>query len=245
MPSYVIRSLEFGYNDEFQYVLMPGGLQGVYHDETEAKQQWQTLEIRALREQDLGDIEQFSPCAYFSSENRIQFNNYIKNIIGESILVEEDDGVYAEMETYLPEVLTDEQVLKAGEISGMKFYTLAIFEDQPVFYAIWIFNKQEYLHELESEMIYYFDSYQQALDASKEEIHSILADLEIEGSLEELSNQPDVLESFIKNNSEIEYTDNVLSIQYLDDEDAIAFNALLKNPIFEIHSLDLKQIENL
>jgi hypothetical protein len=253
--TYIIRKVAYHYSDEYLYVHTLGGIQHVYQSEAEAKQKLQALESKAFRVLDLGDIEQLSPCGYHNKfkQQREALDQYLREILGESLFHKSghDDSLYMVLGTYLPNSLTDEQIMRIREISGIKFHELGEFEDEVIFYTIWITRTQKFYSAdagRYGESIYFFNSYEEAIEGAKELFSAFLWGKSLEGTLEELTEQPSILMSLISQSNALRYDPKKASLEIahgLRGEELISLNALLRQPIFEIRTIPLSEAEKI
>ena len=156
-----------------------------------------------------------------------------------------------EMDTYLPNHLTDEQIMQIREITGIKFHELAVFEDEAVFYGIWITRAKEFYSAKSGhygEATYFFNSHHQAMEYAKKWLQSSLLDKPLKGQLEQLTEQPSILMSLINQSNSLKYDPKnaILEIHYcLQGEELISLNALLKQPLFEIRTISLSEAKKI
>lgn len=248
--TYVIRKIAFHYSDEYLYVNTIGGIEQVFDNKEEAEAEWFRLEREAFEEQDLGDIEQFSPCSGKHSKEVKVFNEFIKSKTGQDIAVIENDFVYCEMDTFLPEGLSDSDILHIREITGVKFYELAEFDGSPSFYGIWLkkpFVKNEgYLNY--NGAPYFYNSREEALTEVKRKNAEILGSTKkIDISIEDLTETPVLFQSFVESSKNIKYNfdEKCLEIGYLNDDELVTLNGLLKNPCFEIREISYDEVKDI
>lgn len=253
--TYIIRKVAYHYSDEYLYVHALGGIQHVYQDEAEAKRKLQALESQAFRTLDLGDIEQLSPCGRVNKfkQQREALDQYLREILGESLFHKSDygDGLYMALDTYLPNYITDEQIMRIREISGIKFHELGEFEDEVVFYAIWVTKTQE-LYSANAGgyegSIYFFNTHDEAMEGAKELLLYFLGGASLKGTLEELTEQPSILMSLIFQSNTLRYDPKKAILEIagvLRGEELISLNALLRQPIFEIRTIPLSEAEKI
>lgn len=253
--TYIIRKVAYHYSDEYLYVHTLGGIQDIYHDELQAKQKLQGLESQQFKALDLGDIEQLSPCGYPNTfkQQRELLDQYLQQILGKSLFHKNsyDGRLHMEMGTYLPNHFTDEQIMQIREITGIKFYELAVFEDEVVFYGIWITQAKEFYRAEGGgygESSYFFNSYEQAMAYIKESLPDFIWDKPLQGKLEDLTEQPSILMSLIDQSDSLKYDPKnaILEIDYrLQGEELISLNAILKQPIFEIRTISLSDAKKI
>lgn len=261
---YVIRKIAYYYSDEFWFVNAPGGIEHVYYDEAEARQRLQELECPMFREQDLGDIEQLC-CDYNEryTQQREALDQYLKEILGESLLTRDDeyDDLYMEMETYLPQQVSDEQIMQIRAISGVKFYDLSVFEDEAFFYAIWLPGSHTFYSTgdtSEGDSIYFFNTHEEAIERVQNLRWEFSVPgtelIELPGTLAELSEQPAILQSLIQQHDSLIYDEQTAVLTFHcgpirdlpgDTDEFVMLNALLKQPFFEICTISLAEAEQI
>ena len=249
--TYVIRKVAYQYNDNHLYTKQLGAIEIAFTDEDEALLTLWELECTAFREADLGRFERFCGSAgvgAFQSE-RQAVDRYLRGIFGRTVFTSFSNGnLYAPLGTQLPAEITDEQILHIRDLIGMKFYDLWVFDDEATFYGIWLPRKEMFFSEAMGKYgtsIYFFNTYDAALAAVKVRYSSFIwyGDPLI-GSLEELSDQPLLLQSLIEQHDGLIYRRKKRHL-YLHwrgvGEAFVALNALLKQPVFEIRPISLDQ----
>lgn len=263
---YVIRKIAYQYSDEFWFVNAPGGIEHVYYDEAEARQRLQELECPMFRDLDLGNIEQLSPCGCSQQfrQQREALDRYLKETLGKSLFTYDDryDDLYMEMHIYLPQQVSDEQIMQIRAISGVKFYDLSVFEDEACFYAIWLPQNNAFYSTGnfgEGYAIYFFNTHEEALERAQSvrwglSMPGAEPPVELPGTLAELSEQPAILQSLIQQHDSLIYDEQqaVLTfhcgpIRHLphDKDEFIMLNALLRQPFFEIRTISLAEAEQI
>lgn len=249
--TYVIRKIAYFYSDEYYYEARVGGITKIYHDEAAAQQALTKLETARFRSLDFGDIEQTSPCGRPQKyrADREQLHQYFLTTFGQSIFTHDPqwDRLYVDMQTYLPDSMTDEQIMKIRDISKIRFYELSAYEEPEVhFYAIWLVQENKFLQvEIgqDDNAIYFFNSYDEALEGI-EELRYKFERVTLKGRLEELSYQPSLLRSLIEGNKAFNYNEAEGSLAFtynMEVKDLIALNALLKEPIYGIRTIPLEE----
>ena len=253
--TYVIRKVAYHYSDEYLYVHTLGGIHRVYHDHTEALRELQALESEAFRSTDFGNIEQFSPCGSWTSHHhqRVALDRYLREHFGSSFL-QQDDGrpqLAVEPDSYLPEGITDEQIMQIRELTGVRFHELGVFEDEVVFYGIWL-SRENRFYSVDvgefGESVYFFNTYDEANEGVKKLLAYALWGRVIEGTLEELTDQPSMLQSLTERSQALEYDRQrgVLRLSsFGNGEELLMLNALLRQPLFEIRAIPLDVAEQI
>jgi hypothetical protein len=249
--TYVIRKLAFFYSDEYYFVERQDGIVDTFNDEQEARQTLAELEVPLLRRLDFGNIEQMVQRGIFQEE-RAALAQYFQSLSLPAIVAhyEPTGELYIRSQTYLPESLTDEQVMHIREITGVRLYELSVFEGEVVFYGIWLPREQKFLQAEEEEygtVVYFFNTYEEALDGVRQHRFRLQRD-KLVGTIDTLTEQPALFKSFIEENWAVHYDSEAGYVEignmfgYAADtgDTLIAFNALLKEPLFEIRAIPLE-----
>lgn len=251
---YVLRELAFMYDDECYYTDRVGGIVGQYTDEVEARAGKVTLEIDRLRMFPLSEYQQFFNANRYQ-KNTQALHNYLSNLLDEQIVDyhEEWDGYRIKRDIYLPSSLTQEQIIKFMDIMDIEFYELMTFDDpDPVYYILWI-PRLGHPIQLEIDYSYRGDGTPKDISPvfyeSREKAHqSIYQDswlfnqIPFEDSFENLSEQPELLKSYVEGKDSFKVVDGKLSLNYdLISEEIVGLNALLKEPLFELRTISLEE----
>ncbi len=132
----------------------------------------------------------------------------------------------------------------------MQKFQLVKFEHEVKFYGLWSVKNQQWLQEhdeFSASLVYVEEQ-----DQLKNKVEAIFADydyaeINLEGSLEELSNHPVLLQALIATESGLSYdeTKKVLTIGEWEDVALYAINPLLKQPLFEIKEISLEEIQTI
>lgn len=245
--SFVIRKIAFLYNDEYSEVHTLGGIEQVFSDEEEALKALIRLERAAFEQVDLSTLEQFA--GYVRDLVTVdQFNQYHQRRFGYEI-IKINEHEMCERDTYLPKNLTDEDIFEIREISGIKFYDLAEFTGEPVFWGIWKraphFSNPGFVNYCDAPL--FFNTVENAREVAMSRLQEIFSEILIKGQLAELSDNPAILQSFIENSQNLNYNPETmhLSTRYLSLEEAQVLNELLKDQVFEIKALELAEVESI
>lgn len=241
---YVIRQNAFHYSDEYLYFQLMGVVVGdVFNDYHEAHSALMDLEREAYLQTDLGDVEPFSRC---SSGVGMQIKHYFEKELRLEILKTNERGhISAETGTFLPQTITNEQIDKIRSLSGLKFYELITFEDEPQFFGIWE-NSPFYRHSGfigVDDSVYFYNSY---IEAYNEAPKTSPNETKIKGKLEDITDMPVILKTLISNSNSISYdeVEEVLTIKKAQNEEWASLCTLLKNKPFEIRLLSLEDVQN-
>lgn len=241
MSSYVLRSYCFGYNDENFYVC--GWQVGeIFSDKEKAEVSYRELQLAYLRQLDLSEHE-----SVFNGDQKYlqKIDRYLHEKTGKNVL----EGDYVDSQRELHTELSDDDLFAFGEFADMRAYKLIEFDDEPVFYALFDPREDEYVK-------YYDESFEGPVYGnSQDEINELIAeyaedmDWEAHGSVQELSDNPVLLQQLIDSSKGIKYENSEKRL-YLDDpnvSNVAAVNDLLRKPIFEIREMNtqaIKQLEN-
>jgi hypothetical protein len=234
---YVIRQVAYEYTDEYYYIASPGTIQSVCTDRKAAEDELARLEHEAFSKWEMfgSEMEEFSPCSENSGQSDWQaLHEYLNTEVGESFFEETEQGLSV-TSRFLSRAVTPEQVLRIREISGVRFHELSVFDsEEPEFFAVWIDPKAEYLGA--DGAAFFYESYDAALAAAGESLTDLFCDLEVRGSLEELSSQPAALRTMIEaveDEGNLSYDEGTrtLTVRYLTDEEATALNTLRVEPL--------------
>lgn len=246
---YVVRELAFMYNDESHYTGQPGGIIGHYNDETSARAEINKRSISLMKIVPLAEYDQF-----FNPDpaDMQTLRAYLAPILDEEIMdYYKQWGQYRiKQQIYLPQTLTDEQVIKMMEIMKISFFELLEFEDvEPVFYIMWI---PRLGHPLQMEIDYsfrgdpkeispiFYETREKLFDAI-DDYRFLFLSIPIDNTFEELSDTPGLLESYVQDKQSFKVQDGKLKLNYVKREEIIGFNALLKEPLFEVRTISLAE----
>lgn len=247
MPAtFVIRKIAYHYSDEYLYVHTPGSIENIFSSKEEAYKKWHELERERLEEVDLGDTEQLSPCSREYLKEALEFKAYWKRKFNEEIVqIDEYGNVYCERDTRLPKDLSDQEIEEIRDVLKLNFYEITEYENAPAFYAIWLKDKMKYHEYLGTP--YFYSTYIQALEAVKSKMNDLLEKKEIKGTLREISHSPLLLQSLINHSNTISYDKDkkLLTTNYINQNEAIALNELLKDKLFEIKEIPMSMVENI
>ncbi|MEM7799639.1 MAG: hypothetical protein AAF633_10650 [Chloroflexota bacterium] len=250
---WVVREIAYRYDDNFYYVNAPGGIHDVYSDEADAYIAMWELECNRWRKTDLKDYQSFS----FSSEEdahsiRAILDEFCLKNLGYTLSKQwqETDYYHIPRGTYLPDWITDDQILELRELTGLTFFDVWEFADEPSFYGIWLLRSGEFLDEdmgKYGRSIYFFNSHDEAIQEAVKRINYVVdyQRFPLKGNLEELSDQPLILSSLIAQSDLLTYhaEKKILNSQWRVPqfgETMVALNALLKEPFFEIRTISLE-----
>ncbi|MCH7384952.1 hypothetical protein MMP71_14000 [Acinetobacter dispersus] len=242
MTTYVIRAKYFGYNDEVFYVA-GNRIANVFEDKAQAEAAYKKLEIDGARDFALYEVE-----SLFDADEGLlkQLDDFVFSRCGEHVC---EDGDISD--DVLPESLSDEDTFEFIQLAGMQKFQLVQFEHEARFYALWSVKKQQWVEEHDE----FFASlaYADQPEQLKTNVGTIFADydygdIQLKGSLDELSDQPVLLQAMITAQPGLKYDQKsqILTIMQGWEEEALyAVNPLLKQPLFEIKEIELEEIQRI
>lgn len=235
---YVIRHNNFAYNDEWFLTddATAGRITAVYTDKAEAEQAYKSLIVDALYNEaelsqyDIGNGEA-------ADETYEKLDAFLLEKTGEAF----------DAET-LPEMSADD-AFEFAKLSGILCYQLIEFDDSKPQYAIWINAEESYMDHYDTGSIL-FDSNPDFIEGSDCDWYFLSRmDQTLQGSLADLSDSPEILQVFLKNTAGVSFDAQkqtlVINGNGSDYQTIKALNALLKQPLFELHTLSLEQIQEL
>ncbi|MBH2002860.1 MAG: hypothetical protein I8H98_11460 [Moraxellaceae bacterium] len=242
MTTYVIREKYFGYNDEVFYA-SGNRIASIFDHKEQAELTYKQLEINGARNFALYEVE-----SLFDADEALlkQLDDFVFSRCGEHIYQEGE--VSREM---LPESLSDEDTFQFIQLADMHKFQLVKFENEAKFYALWSVKQQKWVEEHDE----FFASlaYADQPEQLKTNVGTIFADydygdIQLKGSLEELSDQPILLQAMITAQSSLKYdqkSQTLIIMQGWEEEGLYAVNPLLKQPLFEIKEIELEEIQRI
>lgn len=242
MAKYVIRQYQFGYNDECYYVSGSNILK-VYDNEPDANDAFRKLEIAHIRN---AELHEQSSLWDLSGDELKPLNDFVESKVGKKLFAEE----HPDYNDSVPASLSDDDVLKLGEMAGIQGYKLVSFENEPVFYAIWILDGDEEgwykIYDEDSTSLVYSESRDETIKNVGDLAYDYWYEKKIKGSLEELSDSPSLLSSFLEKTKRIKFVEkekkSFIKMKSEKGADICSLNELLKRPLFEIKELSIDQV---
>ena len=234
---YVIRSHQFGYNDECYYVC-GSRIDTVYTDKKQAETAYKSLQVKYIRNTQLSDEG-----SIFDAEAGLieKLNDFVFEKTGVYLCDKNSD--YLEYDASLPTVLSDDEVFEFGKLADISGYQLVAFNEKAIFYALWDTEEQDFLHDYDEgyEGLSYAHTEAKALVGLEDWIYNKDWDskLKLKGSLEKLSGSPILLQQLIESNKRMSYQveKSRLVVKKTKVKDLVALNALLSQPLFEVREL--------
>ena len=242
---YVIRRFEFAYNDEY-YLANEGNLgsvDSIYDNLDEAEAALKKLNAEALRAGIDSDLCNYQPFCEDPDDLIEQLNQFCIERCGQSFDLND-----------FPAELSDDDVCEIAKIAGLEAYRLLTVDTAQTYYAFWMNIPHPFTQELHylcdyGVTVFYSNNVESML--RKSDVKHALQDLfpeSFNGSLEELSDSPHLLQSLIDQNPYgFTYQSSTLTTnnRYVGVEKLMALNALLKNPVCEIRELTFEQASKL
>jgi hypothetical protein len=121
---YVIRQASFQYDDYLHFGAMGAIISDIFSDYDEAHNHLLNLERDMYLSMDLSIIEPFSSqSSNYDIDKMANLKYYFDTELGLEILnVGEYGRIFAESDSFLPANITNEQIEKIRDLSGLKFY---------------------------------------------------------------------------------------------------------------------------
>ena len=243
MPGkYIIKEYQWGYNDETFYT-EGGALHSMYTTESEAHSATIQLERVHWKRMDLHETH-----VLFNGDNAVlaKLKSLVKHKLGKDFDIESGNRG-----SYVPQELSDEDFLHFLDIADLRAYKIIETEDEPVFWAIWLSEDEEYLRAGEHEGLIFSESIDELKAELSEDPWALTYIAEeseaLTGSLESLSKTPRILQELIATSEAISYDESANAL-FIDEDDIdahFAVNELLTNPLFEVRKLHPEQIQAL
>lgn len=241
MATYVIRAKYFGYNDEVFYAA-GNRITNIFDNKQQAEVAYKQLEVNSARDFALHEIDSLFDV---DEAHLKELDNFVFSRCGEHIY---EDGDLSD--DVLPEKLNDDDTFEFIQLAEMQKYQLVQFDHEVEFYGLWSTKKQQWVEE--HDECFASLVYSENLEKLKNKVNHIFADYDyssipLEGSLEDLSEQPVLLKALIVAESGLDYDENkkILTIGYRQKEALYAVNPLLKQPLFEIKQIALEEIQRI
>lgn len=239
---YALRANYFGYNDETFYVA-GNRLQKIYDDSDIAQMALFALEMESARQFELHEIDSFFNAAdgFIEKMDAFVFERCGQHIVEDGEVIEDT----------IPEALNDADTVEFVRMIGMNSYQIIEVAADQKFYTLWLTGSAQYAlsHDESGSFLLYAQNPQQLLDQQLEDImYTLDEQLTIDGSLEQLSDSPILLQAAIDSQKNLKYNSakQQLKICKQDPKALRAVHDLLKTPLYEIrtHSLaELMQLE--
>jgi hypothetical protein len=235
---YVIRHNDFAYNDEWYMTseVTLGAIKAVYADQAEADQAYKELVVNALYENQM--------------DNYCVGNGYLSNTQYQALnaFVLEKTSTKFNNHANIPKFNFDD-AFEFAKLSELIHYQLLEIDDIKTYYVIWLNKRQKYFANGLSSQNENFVGI-----GWSDKQYSWLFEYEFEDIINQpihsLTDSPILLEQFLNNASAIYYDKDqkmVTGVHFseLEFSELKAFNALLKQPIFEIRQISLEELAEL
>lgn len=235
---YVIRHNNFAYNDEWFLTddATAGRITAVYTDKAEAEQAYKTLIVDAL-------YNEYELSQYDIGNGEADDETYEKI---EAFILEKT-GKPFDSET-LPE-MSEDDAFEFARLSSILCYQLIEFDDSKPHYALWINAEESYMDHYDTGSILFDHDPDFIEDSDCDWYFLSRIEQTLQGNLADLSDSPEILQAFLQNAAGISFDAQQQALAINGNgsnyQTIKALNALLKQPLFEIHSLTLEQIQAL
>lgn len=234
---YVIRRIDFSYNDEYYQTNHPhsGAIKQVFQDKNEAEHAFKALVIEELEQVDLEMYDYGFGDADESTYEAVEA--FVLEKTGEEY--DKDDGI--------PELEADD-LFEFAKLTGIIHYEILEVEENQKYYVIWL-NQAGYMTDYDTGHIMY-GTHENFIENHELSWH-FLAQLpsSLQGSLADLSDAPQLLEQVINKSTHFSYDEAQTCLNIDANRLGYAliaeFNALLKQPLFEIQVKSLDQLQSL
>lgn len=243
MTTYVIRENSFFYDDSYD-AYEGSRIASYFTDRAAAEAEYKRLEIEATRyiilwnQETLWNAQEaFEPELKFLKE----LDAFVFSCCGQHLL--EDGRVKIE----LPENMQDDDIFEFVQRAGIQKYEIFEFEEESMFYAIWLNYEEEWVqNERETGTYLIYGISEEAIwqEANCGYCINNPEDFIFNGQLECISDAPILLHSVLQQRKSIQYDEKnqKITIGKYDIDDILAINPLLKKPIFEVKALSLQQV---
>lgn len=241
---YVIRENRFFYDDSYD-AYEGSKIACHFTDRAEAEAEYKRLEIEATRYIILWNQETLRNAqAAFEPELKFlkELDAFVFSCCGQRLL---EDG---QLKIELPENMQDNDIFEFVKRAGIQKYDLLEFEDETVFYGIWLHHQQDWLKR-DQETGWYL-MYDLSEEKLFEKIHDGYFmtfsehDFVYEGVIEDMTDSPILFKKVLNELQWTKYdeTEQKLKIRGSGIYDIKMLNPLLKNPIFEVKTLSLAEV---
>lgn len=246
---YIVRTNSYNYNDENYYIESSGDVIGVFTDRQQAIAACNKANVTMLGEFD--NLNDF----IFSSGNEERKYNWLRNFYQQNFSIELDNSEpdFIEGEVPVPEAATDAQLLEIINNLDIRFCQVFEFDDTPQMvelkYNPQFWGKQQYDPLIgESGRSFYF-SEKEALEYSQEGLSAAFYEVVpgLKGHLAQLSNAPEILNSFLERSKALTYDEQNLCIKLREGVygvEADELNALIDLLIVKPYTVEVYNLED-
>lgn len=257
--TYIIRKYNYQYNDVYNEFECEGDIEYVSNNYEEAYATWYARELKALRTAELNHVEILGITDDDAlAISKQELHEYMQINFGISLFrFLNADNTPEWFWIEMPESATDEQLWEIRRITGMRFYSLTTFDETDSFYTIGVkkplvtWEEGAYPPHEKGLVTYngeimFFNSPEDAMNSLGQFIRSCI----IPGTLEELSDMPEVLRQLIHmNESMLRYDETTQKLfvsiphRQTDNSSMILGQVfqLLKEPLVTLHRMSLEE----
>ena len=247
--SWAVNVYTFGYDGEAHYV-NGKELQKTFTSSAEAKTYFKKLQLSYLREIDLSD----QSIVWNADQSYIEkIDGFVFEATGEHVFPTGDtDG-----DNFLPDTMSDEDVLEFAEISGINVGEIVEFEGAPLFYVPWNrMTDKPFIDFDEDFPLLIFDKSQkkmlkranEATMESDDIPRNDVGDILLRGSIQQLGTNAEELQSLVETSKDLDFdtSSELLSVKSrISAKKFMALNDLLRNPIYEVKEMNEEELEEL
>lgn len=239
---YVIRSNDFGYNDEWHQTdwVTQGSIHTIYNDRDEAEQAYKHLVVDTFY--NIEGIGQYSVGNGDLSDTEYQaLDDFLLEKTGHDFEYFADEDAFPSLDL--------DDAFKLAQLSGILHYQLIEVDATQPNYVIWLNQDEAYFGHYDTDAIV-FGSHEDFIETNESNWYFLQRiSTTLNGTLSELSDSPEILENFLKTAIGINYSTEKSHLEingHSSNYQTIkALNALLKQPLFEIRQVTLEEIAQL
>lgn len=223
---YIVRANSYNYNDENFFIESAGSIAGVFDSRQEA-----IAERNARNIDEIDDYDRLNDFL-FNSENEDEKADWLIKYYHDNFRITlEKDDYYIEDDITIPNTATDEQIVTILGKLGISFYE--VYEHDTAIPMIELQPNPQFWGNDGNQLIgefgrsFYF-SENEATTYLKENLSYAFYedDAALKGSFEQLSDTPDILESFINSSQSLTYDTATATIKRKDGHWDVELNEL-------------------
>ena len=234
---FIVRDIAWGYSDEVYY---ESGhyLHKSFSTRKDAEAELRKLQIMQIREIPLSDT-----ASLFDGSEQLheKVKKYIEGCTGKEL------GDLMEYGAEIPDELNDEQVLELGKMLGTMVGDVLELREGNKLLVLWDPEEDEAIctHDECGTLMVFGVAEKELLEIADEALEYHLDEVfDGKGSLESLSDNPELLKSLIASTDGLEYNANEQQLVFggsVDSDILMQLNALLKKPFYELKEMSVKE----
>ena len=250
---YVLRSREFGYDDEYYDFYGDGSdgkINASFNDKESAVKAWKELERKTIKTRPLSSVQDF----FERDEDKLKaLDQFLFEKSGIHFL-DDDNSVIEEIEDTIA-TLDENVVFEFLEKADLLSFCLMEFDDEDRFYVAWMsetgtYKKKSDYGQGNGDELYFSANHAEAVKECCEDYikggyeEDRESPLVLKGTLESLSDSPALLHTVIASHTSLSYDDaaGALLVNSHDAQALAMVLALLKNPPLEIRSVTIDEL---